>query len=130
MIIKKDIVRLILAVIAGIIAAMLLSGVTHELLYLLTDYTTPLKPMFKAGPLWIALLYHSIYAVFGAMITVWTAKDRAKKSSFYFKNQGSYDVGFGNYTFIETRSSLIHHNKSFIGNSSGYAGRCYLLVDS
>ncbi|PBQ34279.1 hypothetical protein CNR22_21720 [Sphingobacteriaceae bacterium] len=80
--IKKDTMRLILAVIAGIITAMLLSGLTHELLYLLFDYPAPLKPMFEAGPLWIALFYHSIYAVIGAMITARIAKERAKKAVF------------------------------------------------
>ena len=82
MTLKKDTIRLVLAVIAGIITAMILSGVTHELLYLLTDYPAPLKPMFEPGPLWIALAYHSFYAVLGAIVTAKIAKDRARKAVF------------------------------------------------
>ena len=82
MTIKKETVRMILAVVAGIITAMLLSGVTHELLYLFSNYPAPLKPIFETWPLWIALAYHSIYAVLGTIITARIAKDRAKKAVF------------------------------------------------
>lgn len=79
---KKDTLRLVLSVIAGIAVATILSGVTHELLYLFTDYPAPLKPMFEPGALWIALAYHSFYAVLGAILTARIAKDRARKAVF------------------------------------------------
>ncbi len=79
---KKHTLRLVFSVIAGIATAMVLSGITHEVLYLCTNFPPPLTPIFETRPLMIALIYHSIYAVCGAIITAHLAKDRAKKAVF------------------------------------------------
>lgn len=82
MAINKHTGRLILAVIAGIVLAKILTSLTHEALYLLTDFPAPFQPMFDRRPLLISLAFHSIYAVASAMFTAKIARGRAQKAVF------------------------------------------------
>ena len=75
-------VRLILSVIAGIATAMVLSFITHELLFLLDVFPQIDKPMHDTHLVIIELIYHSIYAVIGACVTAKLAKERARKAVF------------------------------------------------
>ena len=80
---QKFPLRLILSVAAGIAISMILSALTHELLHLAGVFPPPKKPMFETNLLIIALLYHSFYAVVGAFITAYFAKDKARKAVFF-----------------------------------------------
>jgi hypothetical protein len=55
--------RLILSVVAGIATSTVLSIITHQVLHLLGIFPPAFKPMFNTRVLWIALTYHSIYAL-------------------------------------------------------------------
>ena len=79
---RKLPIRLILSIAAGIATAMILSAITHEVLHLLGIFPAPGKPNFDTHLLWIAFVYHSIYAVIGAFVTAMLAKERAKKAVF------------------------------------------------
>ncbi len=75
-------IRLIISVAAGIATAMVLSGVTHELLHLAGIFPQIGKPNFDTRLILIAFFYHSVYAVAGAFVTAWLAKDKARKAVF------------------------------------------------
>lgn len=77
---QKHTWRLLIAVLAGIALAKLLGALTHEILFLTTNFPSPFKPMFKTQPLLIALTYHSIYAVISAMLTAKIARDQVNKA--------------------------------------------------
>lgn len=77
-------VRLIVSVIAGIATAMVLSVLTHELLYLAGIFPPLQKPMFDTRLVLIELLYHSVYAVAGAMVTAMIAREKAAKAVIIF----------------------------------------------
>jgi hypothetical protein len=80
--IKKLPIRLIVSVLAGIAIASILSVLTHEVLHLLGIFPPLHKPMFDRKLLIIALIYHSIYAVAGAFVTAWIAKEKSQKAAF------------------------------------------------
>jgi hypothetical protein len=80
--IRKLPLRLILSVIAGIATAMVLSAFTHVILYLAGVFPRPGRPMFDTDLLLICLIYHSIYALAGAYVTAWLARDKARKAVF------------------------------------------------
>lgn len=75
-------VRLILGVIAGIVFTMLTSILTHEILHLCGIMPALHKPMFETPLVTIELIYHSIYAIIGAMITAHIAKEKAGRAVF------------------------------------------------
>lgn len=75
-------VRLIVSVIAGIATAMILSILTHEILFLFNIFPQINKPMHDTNLVIIELIYHSIYAVIGASITAKLAKEKAKRATF------------------------------------------------
>ncbi len=75
-------VRLIISVVVGIISAMVLSLITHEILFLVDIFPQIGKPMFDTKLVVIELIYHSIYAIIGACITAIIAKDKAKRATF------------------------------------------------
>lgn len=79
---KKDTLRTLLAVIAGIAAAKVLTVLTHELLFLCANFPPPLEPMFETRPLLLSLSFHSFYAVLSAMLTARIAGNRARKAVF------------------------------------------------
>jgi hypothetical protein len=74
--------RLILSVIAGIIIAMLLSVITHEILHLADIFPAMGKPMFDTKLLWLSLSYHCLYALIAAYFTAMIADKKAKKATF------------------------------------------------
>ncbi|MES2679643.1 MAG: hypothetical protein V4635_07145 [Bacteroidota bacterium] len=74
--------RLIVSVIAGIIIAMVLSVITHEILHLAGIFPALGKPMFDTNLLWISLAYHSLYALIAAYFTAMIAEKKAKKATF------------------------------------------------
>jgi hypothetical protein len=75
-------VRLIISVITGIVTAMILSLITHEILFLTGVFPQIGKPMFNTRLVTIELIYHSIYAVIAACITAKLAEDKAKRATF------------------------------------------------
>lgn len=75
-------VRLVLGVVAGIVFTMLASVITHEILHLCGIMPPIHKPMFATSLVTIELIYHSIYAIIGAIITAWIAKEKAGKAVF------------------------------------------------
>jgi hypothetical protein len=75
-------VRLIISVIAGIATAMILSLITHEILFLAGIFPQIGKPMFDNTPVGIELIYHSAYALMGACITARIAGDKARRATF------------------------------------------------
>jgi hypothetical protein len=77
---QKHTLRLIIAVLTGIVVAKILDAITHEILYLCTNFPPPFEPMFDTKPLVISLCFHSFYAVTSAMLTAAIAKDRARKA--------------------------------------------------
>lgn len=81
--IKKLPIRFLLSIGAGISSSMVLSALTHELLHLVGIFPPPKKPMFDTDLLVIALIYHSFYAIVGAYITAYFAKEKARKAVFF-----------------------------------------------
>lgn len=75
-------VRLILSVIAGIATAMILSLITHEVLYLFDVFPQIGKPMLDTKLVTIELVYHSVYALIAACITAKIAEDKARRATF------------------------------------------------
>jgi xanthine/uracil/vitamin C permease (AzgA family) len=75
-------VDLVVSVIAGIATAMILSIGTHEILYLLDIFPQINEPMHETNLVTIELIYHSIYAIIGAVVTARLAKDKAKRAAF------------------------------------------------
>ena len=67
---------------AGIITAMLLSTVTHEILHLCGVFPPLRRPMFDTQLVIIALIYHSLYAIAGAFVTAKFAQNKARKAVF------------------------------------------------
>ncbi|MES2763747.1 MAG: hypothetical protein V4677_16145 [Bacteroidota bacterium] len=80
--IRKLPLRLILSVVAGIAVTMALSIVTRHILYLAGIFPKIGEPEFETDLLIIALVYHSVYAVIGAVVTSHIAREKAKKASF------------------------------------------------
>jgi hypothetical protein len=80
--IKKLPLRLIFSVVAGIATASILSVLTHEALHLLGIFPPLHKPMFDRKLLIIVLIYHSLYAVIGALVTARIAKEKSQKAAF------------------------------------------------
>lgn len=74
--------RLIGAVAAGVVLSKVLSTLSHELLHLIGIMPPLGKPLFDPGKLVIALVFHSISAVFSAYVTAWLAGKRAKRAVF------------------------------------------------
>jgi hypothetical protein len=81
-IIKKISLRLLLAVVAGIVIAAVLSLFMHEVLHLLGIFPALGKPMFEKDLLIISLIYHSLFAMFAAAVTAMLAKEKARKAVF------------------------------------------------
>lgn len=77
---RKFPIRIILSVIAGIATGMVLSALTHLVLYWAGVYPPLHKPLFETRLVIIALIYHSVYAVIAAFITAMLAKDKARKA--------------------------------------------------
>ncbi len=75
-------VRLITSVVAGIMLAMILSLITHEILFLLDIFPQIGKPMFDNQLVTIELIYHSFYAVAGGCITAKIAEKKARRAVF------------------------------------------------
>ena len=75
-------VKLIASVMAGIATAMILSVVTHEVLYLLGIFPQIDKPMHETNLVIIELIYHSIYAILAGCVTAKIAKEKAKRATF------------------------------------------------
>lgn len=67
---------------AGIGFAMIASVATHEILHLFGITPPIVEPMFDTKLVTIELIYHSIYAIIGAMITAKIAKEKAGKAVF------------------------------------------------
>lgn len=72
--------RLILSVIAGIAATMFLTMLTHIILNLLGQHPPIFKPMLDDNQVQFDLVYHSIYAIIGAMVTAKIAKNQSRKA--------------------------------------------------
>ncbi|MCW3077828.1 MAG: hypothetical protein JWO32_2437 [Bacteroidetes bacterium] len=80
---KKNIpVRLIVAVIAGIIISKVLMLITHKILHVVGVFPPMDEPNFDRDLLIIALAFHSFYAIVAAYFTAQIAKDRARKAVF------------------------------------------------
>ena len=89
MTIKQIPFRLILSVVAGIATSTALSIITHQVLYLFGVFPPAFEPMFETQVLWIALSYHSIYAVAGAYVTAIVARERARKAVMILGTKGA-----------------------------------------
>jgi hypothetical protein len=61
---------------------MVLSLITHEVLFLAGIFPQIGEPMFNKRLVTIELIYHSIYAVIAACITAKLAEDKAKRATF------------------------------------------------
>lgn len=72
--------RLILAVIAGIITTLILTGITHVVMNLLGMHPPLFKPMFDDLQVQFALFYHSLYAIVGAFVTAMIAKNQERRA--------------------------------------------------
>lgn len=79
---KKLPIRLIISVAVGIAIGMVLSVITHEILYLAGVFPALGKEMFETKPFIISLIYHSIYALIAAIFTANIAREKAKKAAF------------------------------------------------
>jgi len=78
---KKNIpVRLIMAVIAGIVISKALMIITHEIFNALDIFPPLNKPMFNRNLLCIALAFHSFYAIVAAYVTAHIARDKGYKA--------------------------------------------------
>lgn len=86
---KKIPFRLILSVMAGIATSTVLSVMTHQVLHLFGIFPPAFKPMFDTQVLWIALTYHSIYAVIGAMVTAHVAREKARRAVMILGTKGA-----------------------------------------
>jgi hypothetical protein len=75
-------IRLIAGVAAGIVFTMIASIATHEILHLCGIMPPLHKPMFSNKLITLELIYHSIYAIIGAMFTARIAKEKAMKAAF------------------------------------------------
>lgn len=75
-------IRLIMSVIAGIAVSKILSVLTHEILHLMGILPALSMPMFDDEPIIISLVYHCVYAVVGAYITAYIAREGAMKAVF------------------------------------------------
>lgn len=74
--------RLILAVIAGILTTLVLTGLTHIALHFLGIHPPLLKPMFDDQGVQLALFYHSLYAIVGGFVAAMIAKNQARRAVF------------------------------------------------
>lgn len=80
---KKNIpVRLVLAVVAGIVISKVLMLITHAILHELGIFPGISDPMFDKDMLLRALGFHSVYAVVAAYFTAHIAKEKANKAVF------------------------------------------------
>ena len=111
----KHTLRLILSVITGIVIAMVLSGVTHELLYLSTNFPAPHTPMFDREPLLISLVYHSIYAVLGAVVTAKIARNRARKAVYILGTKEAVLWLFGTVLLWKHAAPWYNITKALLG---------------
>jgi hypothetical protein len=80
--IRKLPIRFILSVAAGIAVTMALSIITRQILHWVGVFPKIGEPEFETNLLIIALIYHSIYAVIGAIVTSHLAREKAKKAAF------------------------------------------------
>jgi len=74
--------RLLLSVMAGIAVAMALSFITHLVLWAAGIFPPPFKPMFETSLVITSLVYHSVFAFTGAVVTAWLACNKARKAIF------------------------------------------------
>lgn len=75
-------VRLLASVAIGIAAGMALSMLTHLVLHWCGVFPPLHKPMRDKHLVFIALCYHSFYAVVAAYLTAYLARDKARKAAF------------------------------------------------
>ncbi|MDF2438954.1 MAG: hypothetical protein K0Q95_3330 [Bacteroidota bacterium] len=87
--------RLILSVVAGIATAAILTVLTHFILYLFGVLPKPLSPMFDTEHVMADLIYHSVFAIAGAYVTAWLAREQAKKAVFILGTKEAIMWGVG-----------------------------------
>ena len=80
--ISKLPICLLISLVAGIAFSIVISVMTHLILYWCGVFPPLHKPMFETRLVIISLVYHSIYAIAAAFITAWLAKKQAKKAVF------------------------------------------------
>lgn len=79
---KRIPVRLVIAVIAGIVISKVLMLITHAILHKTGHFPGISDPMFDKDQLLRALGFHSVYAVVAAYFTAQIAKEKANKAVF------------------------------------------------
>lgn len=75
-------VRLILAVAAGIFISKALAVLAHFVLQAAGKFSAISDPMFETRHLIISLILHSLFAIIGACFTAMIANEQAKKAIF------------------------------------------------
>jgi hypothetical protein len=73
-------VRLSLAVVAGIVSSKILTVITHEAFHNAGMLPALGKPLFDLKELWLAMAFHSLYAVLSAMLTAHLAQNQIRKA--------------------------------------------------
>lgn len=80
--IRKLPIRFLLSIVAGIAVTMALSVITRQILHWVVGFPKIGEPEFETDLLIISLIYHSIYAVIGAIVTSHLAREKARKAAF------------------------------------------------
>jgi hypothetical protein len=107
--------RLIISVMAGIAVAMVLSLVTHEILFLFGIFPQIGKPMLNNRLVTVELIYHSVYALLAACITAKIAEKRAKRATFILGTKEAFMWLLG--TLL-----LWHHNPPWYNITKAFLG--------
>lgn len=115
-------VKLIVSVIAGIATAMVLSILTHEILYFAGIFPQINKPMHQTNLVIIELIYHSIYAVIGAVITAKIADDKAKRAIFILGTKEAVMWLLGTLLLWHHNPPWYNITKALLGMPLAYLG--------
>lgn len=114
--------RLIISVIAGIATASALTIVTHFVLHLVGVLPHPLEPMFETDNVVADLIYHSVFAVAGAYVTAWLAKEQARKAVFILGSKEAIMWGIGILLLWKHAPAWVNITKSVLGPPLAWFG--------
>jgi uncharacterized membrane protein YfcA len=120
-------VQLILSVVAGIATAMILSIATHLLLHLFDVFPPISEPMHETNLVIIELIYHSIYAVIGAVITAKLAEDKARRAIFILGTKEAIMWLLGTLLLWHHNPPWYNITKALLGMPLAYLGGAIYL---
>ncbi|HET6227944.1 MAG TPA: hypothetical protein VFF27_16790 [Bacteroidia bacterium] len=115
-------VQLIVSVVAGIATAMILSITTHVILHMVGFYPPINKPMLETNLVIIELIYHSIYAVIGAVVTAKLAEEKARRAIFILGTKEAIMWLLGTLLLWHHNPPWYNITKALLGMPLAYLG--------